>query len=230
MTGLNDLTRLCPPPRTTQAIDWQAVETLLGMRLPADYKQLASAYGPGAFCDFLHLYHPHAPTPWVNLTGPMPAALREQLREDCNEGVHPVPHDPEHLFAIGVTDNGEYLFWVTGSGSGADPDSWRVAVNEARGTRWHTYDGNLTGFLADVLGGRTTIPQFPDGLLDHGVAFRPSPQPAENTTIQPSRSATGGAVDTKAVRSWARANGYQLPDRGRIPAPVITAYKEANPQ
>lgn len=213
---------------TPWASDWQAVETTLGMRLPADYTQLASAYGPGAFCDFLHIYHPHAPTPWVNLTGPMPTTLREPLRKDHNEGTHPVPHDPQHLFAIGVTDNGEYLFWITDPHT--DPDSWRITVNEARGPRWYTYDGNLTSFLTDVLTGRTTIPQFPKSLLDHGVAFQPSPQPAQNTTSPSPRSATGGAIDTQAVREWARANGYQLPDRGRIPAPIVAAYKKANPQ
>ncbi|ALG06367.1 histone-like nucleoid-structuring protein Lsr2 [Kibdelosporangium phytohabitans] len=33
---------------------------------------------------------------------------------------------------------------------------------------------------------------------------------------------------TKAVRDWARQNGYELSDRGRIPANVIEAFEAAH--
>lgn len=45
-----------------------------------------------------------------------------------------------------------------------------------------------------------------------------------------SRSATRPPADrekTKAIREWAREHGYELAERGRIPAHVITAYEEA---
>ncbi|HHX84299.1 MAG TPA: Lsr2 family protein [Actinomycetales bacterium] len=41
-------------------------------------------------------------------------------------------------------------------------------------------------------------------------------------------SAKGSGVDTKAVRAWARENGYEVSERGRIPATVMAAYAEAN--
>ncbi|WP_163377143.1 Lsr2 family protein [Dietzia sp. Alg238-R159] len=34
--------------------------------------------------------------------------------------------------------------------------------------------------------------------------------------------------DTKAIREWARTNGYDVSDRGRIPADVMEAYAAAN--
>ncbi|MBB1033173.1 Lsr2 family protein [Dietzia sp. CQ4] len=34
--------------------------------------------------------------------------------------------------------------------------------------------------------------------------------------------------DTKAIREWARNNGYDVSDRGRIPADVMEAYAAAN--
>ena len=40
--------------------------------------------------------------------------------------------------------------------------------------------------------------------------------------------ARAGGGDTKAVREWARANGYDVSDRGRIPADVMDAYTAAN--
>lgn len=34
--------------------------------------------------------------------------------------------------------------------------------------------------------------------------------------------------DTKAIRDWARTNGYDVSDRGRIPSDVMEAYAAAN--
>ena len=48
------------------------------------------------------------------------------------------------------------------------------------------------------------------------------------------RGRTGGArvsrsrPDSGAVREWAKQNGFDVSDRGRIPSRVISAYQEAN--
>ncbi|MGA5069207.1 Lsr2 family DNA-binding protein [Streptomyces exfoliatus] len=225
MTTTDDLIRLCPPPTGVPVVDWPAVEQSLGMPLPADYKQLADAYGPGSFCGFLHLYHPLAPTEWVDLTGPMPATIRRQLQHDHDTGTHAVPYDPRQLFAIGVTDNGEYLFWIQEPEHA--PGQWDIAVNEARGPRWYTHKGGIADFLLAVLTGREQVPLFPRDLLDHGISFtaspaaRSHPQPHQN---QPS----GRPVSTDEIRTWARANGYEVNDRGRIPATITDAWKQAH--
>jgi len=36
------------------------------------------------------------------------------------------------------------------------------------------------------------------------------------------------AADTRTVKEWARANGYQVRERGRIPRAVIDAFDAAN--
>lgn len=41
-------------------------------------------------------------------------------------------------------------------------------------------------------------------------------------------AAASGGVSPKAIREWARANGHTVPDRGRIPADVRSAYDAAN--
>lgn len=42
------------------------------------------------------------------------------------------------------------------------------------------------------------------------------------------RKTTASRGNTKAVREWARTNGYDVSDRGRIPADVMEAYAAAN--
>ena len=38
----------------------------------------------------------------------------------------------------------------------------------------------------------------------------------------------GGRRDVGAIREWARANGYDISDRGRISTEVQEAYEKAN--
>lgn len=54
----------------------------------------------------------------------------------------------------------------------------------------------------------------------------------ENGTRITARKTGGGrssqktsTVNNKAVREWARAEGYEISDRGRIPAEIIEAYR-----
>lgn len=42
-----------------------------------------------------------------------------------------------------------------------------------------------------------------------------------------STSTRTGATDTKKVREWARENGHEVSDRGRIPAEIMEAYVAA---
>ncbi|MEU6170016.1 Lsr2 family DNA-binding protein [Streptomyces tanashiensis] len=225
MTSLTALTGLCPPPAVVPpAPDWPQVEDTLGTDLPQDYKDLITTYGPGQFCGFITLYQPHAPSEWADLTGPMPARLRGQIEEVRQAARNPwqLPHSPENLLAMGVTGNGDYLFWVT---QPADtPNEWTVAVNEALRAPWFTYKGSLTEFLVSVLSGTASVPMFPKDLLDRTPAFTPSTLES-STPVAAART----PVSTRAIRDWANANGYDLPERGRIPIEIIEAWKQENP-
>ena len=37
-----------------------------------------------------------------------------------------------------------------------------------------------------------------------------------------------GQQDYSAIRAWAKSNGYQVSERGRVPASVLEAYEAAN--
>lgn len=42
------------------------------------------------------------------------------------------------------------------------------------------------------------------------------------------RAASGGSQDTAQIRAWAKENGYDVNDRGRVPATIRQAYEDAN--
>ncbi|MFI0553434.1 Lsr2 family protein [Streptomyces scabiei] len=41
-------------------------------------------------------------------------------------------------------------------------------------------------------------------------------------------AAKSGNEDTAAIREWAKQNGYEVNDRGRVPATIREAYAKAN--
>ncbi|ARX87877.1 hypothetical protein SMD44_07359 [Streptomyces alboflavus] len=41
-------------------------------------------------------------------------------------------------------------------------------------------------------------------------------------------SKAGGGQDTAAIRSWAKENGFEVNDRGRVPANIREAYEKAS--
>ncbi|KQX45658.1 MULTISPECIES: Lsr2 family protein [unclassified Streptomyces] len=42
------------------------------------------------------------------------------------------------------------------------------------------------------------------------------------------RAVATGSQDTAKIRAWAKENGYDVNDRGRVPATVKAAYEDAN--
>ncbi|MFJ7206529.1 hypothetical protein ACIQWR_23725 [Streptomyces sp. NPDC098789] len=71
-----------------------------------------------------------------------------------------------------------------------------------------------------------------DWVAKEGVCFTPSPElrpgdaPRIVTVTWTARHCRIHSTD--ALRVWARANGYELPPRGRIPHLVFTAWKRAH--
>ncbi|MFJ9900238.1 Lsr2 family protein [Streptomyces sp. NPDC091280] len=41
-------------------------------------------------------------------------------------------------------------------------------------------------------------------------------------------AARGGSEDTAQIRAWAKANGYEVNDRGRVPSNIREEYAKAN--
>lgn len=51
---------------------------------------------------------------------------------------------------------------------------------------------------------------------------------AKRGTIKGATTPTANREQTRAVREWARKNGFELSDRGRIPSIVIEAFEAAH--
>lgn len=80
-----------------------------------------------------------------------------------------------------------------------DGETWRIDLSEENRQRLREALGEFIESAVKVSGGRASR----------------------------SASAPSSAVDLADVRAWARANGYEVNDRGRIPNRIMRAYEEA---
>jgi Lsr2 len=65
--------------------------------------------------------------------------------------------------------------------------------------------------------------QFAKAIAPYLAAARKAPSPR-----RPARAARGSRHDQSEVRAWARGQGIQISDRGRIPADVLARYQAAH--
>lgn len=54
----------------------------------------------------------------------------------------------------------------------------------------------------------------------------PAATAASSTGTTSVRTTLAPAVDPQRARKWARNRGYTVPDRGRLPKPVLAAYRQ----
>lgn len=65
-------------------------------------------------------------------------------------------------------------------------------------------------------------------LADYIAHARKTGGPTRRATAPGGRKAS--AIDTVAVRTWAKENGYDIKERGRVPADIVAKYKETTGQ
>lgn len=88
-----------------------------------------------------------------------------------------------------------------------------------------SYEIDLNGANAEAL--REAL----GGYVGHGRRVSAGRKGAGRAGAGRASSGNGGAVvgaAAKDVRAWARENGYEVPDRGRIPADVREVYDTAH--
>jgi hypothetical protein len=159
MTWEEDLVRLVPPPRSSlTGVDWVRVEESVGTRLPSDYKWLAERYGPGSFDEFLHVFQPGYRSEALNLE--FQVGRTELTMDHLRRAGEVIPYQNAELLACFRTDNGDTGYLVRRPVD--QPDAWTIVINEARGTRWSTFDGGIVQFLQMVLSSRYRVVVFPD--------------------------------------------------------------------
>ncbi|MET9842459.1 hypothetical protein ABZZ01_32475 [Streptomyces virginiae] len=145
MAGLDELVQLfgLPPARETSPDDWAEVENHLGSALPGDFKAFLDAYGTGAICGELVVFHPLGSSPLLNRMRKIHESFGLSWRRDSDR--YPFRFHPASggLISWGYDYSGdEHFFWPCDP----NPDRWKIVTN-INGADPEVFDGPFTDFV-----------------------------------------------------------------------------------
>lgn len=203
-----------PHPRPFEAFagPWKVMEDWLGSALPQDYKDFVRIYGSGSFLQFMGIFIPHTRNRYTRLENQI-GMVCGSFAELAAESPHPFWPEPGGFVPLGVTDNGDYLFWLP---KGATPEDWRVVVWDRGGLdldAFEEFDCDLTDFLAGLASGEITPRAFPDDLLPYEHPFIPGSEFPDVPEGPDVLEGTGSASDPAASPSLRWRTRFAWPGR-----------------
>lgn len=170
---VDELSMLMPPPADAQrtaisAEDWARVEAGIGFALPSDFKTFAEIWGPGDIGGFFRAYTPIAGYhPVMSLpSGTLGQAKAYATLKDNDPSFYPLPAFPAEgsLMSLAVTDNGDHIGLIVGSG---ETSRWPVAVLDSESRRVQVFEEAGFGpVLLGVVSGALRPADFPQDLWD----------------------------------------------------------------
>ncbi len=149
--SLEQLLQIVPAPADPVATGsrerWYEVEARLGSQLPTDYKNFIATYGAGEFRGFLGVLSPYSRR--SNLLD-RHNQLRHIIEQEAGLDFPILFPKTSGLLLCGADENGNQLFWRTGS----SPETWPVVYASAEFLDVDEYQMTLTDFLVEWLTGR----------------------------------------------------------------------------
>jgi hypothetical protein len=150
---------------------WEDLEKRIETTLPGDYKDFIETFGSGAIDNFIWVFNPFSKNPNLNLEQQF--QTKTKILAELQTYGEDVPYQAfpkqDGIFPFAVSDNGDVLYWRTT----ADPQQWKVIVNEARGPDWEAFDLSMTEFLGAILSRRLICNIFPDDFPRDAPKFSP---------------------------------------------------------
>jgi len=171
--------------------------------------------------------------------GCRPFTLKPQLPDDVRCARTGAAHVASRCFAAGIVvgiahllREGQHQLRLTIDSSEALEDTLRV-VGALYDVTLEVSSDPATGDGADTgAGSADSSARRARGTRGGARRGRGNQAAGKRSSSRRSRNGKTGAdgkVSTAAVRSWARENGYAVADRGRVPAELVTAYRNAQP-
>ncbi|MGI8333076.1 hypothetical protein ACRYCC_24240 [Actinomadura scrupuli] len=154
------------PGTSAEPIDWAAVESAIGLRLPSDYRELHDRYQPYAFAEeFCWMPPPVTPPDWSQEYSLAAEAeqylddargLRAQSPETCP---YPLFPEPGGIYPWAYSAGNDVFWWRTAGAL----DEWPTIV-QARDQGeddWWEYACSASELLFKLLTGQIRCPVFP---------------------------------------------------------------------
>ncbi|ONI82864.1 hypothetical protein ALI144C_17515 [Actinosynnema sp. ALI-1.44] len=148
-------------------VAWEAVERELGLRLPADYKELLTRFPAGGFRGSIGVDNPAQSREGLAKSKRDNLELMEIFADEDTGYLEGTAYrlfpEPGGLYPWGADGAGGTFWWVTDS---PDPDAWSIAYNDY--DNWREHPGPMTKVIHELL--------VSDG-SDHLVGWNVSDKP-----------------------------------------------------
>lgn len=171
---LEKLLKILPPPailsEAGDAVTWPSIDDKT--KFPNDYIEFVRNYGLGRISNFISFFHPFTSNFDLNFFEQKKIILEdfEFLNKEQPDSFNYVIYPQENgLLPIGVTDNGDYIFWVVNDSQ--KPELWTMAIVASRSPDIEYFDKNLTNFLYELLNGDISPESFPKNYISDHICF-----------------------------------------------------------
>ncbi|GKX52713.1 SMI1/KNR4 family protein [Budvicia aquatica] len=158
------------PNENHDVIDWPCIDN--SVKFPDDYIEFIHNYGTGRIANFLVIFNPFAGNDEVNFFKQKDLILEDLklLKEEDPDyyryKLYPVS---EGILPIGVTDNGDYIFWVMSDIK--DSNRWNTAIIASRSPDIEFFNESVTSLIEGLLSKRIKSTSLPDRFPTEPIDF-----------------------------------------------------------
>ncbi|MDE1186003.1 MAG: SMI1/KNR4 family protein [Pantoea sp.] len=139
---------------------------------PTDYIEFIESYGTGRIADFIAILNPFTKNEDINFFEQKKLILEDfnyLINEDSSYYKYNLYPNKGGLLPVGITDNGDYLFWVVFDAEKSD--EWGTAIIASRSPDVEYFNEKITSLLLGVLDKKIKPASFPDAFPYKKITF-----------------------------------------------------------
>ncbi|KHN89619.1 SMI1/KNR4 family protein [Pectobacterium actinidiae] len=149
---------------------WPSIDE--GITFPNDYVEFISSYGTGRIANFIAIFSPFTQNNDLNFFEQKKLIIEDfdyLNNEDPDYFKYNLYPEKNGLLPIGVTDNGDYIFWVVSDLKNSD--AWGTAIVASRSPDIEYFDENITSLLSGVLLKKIKPDSLPNNFPPDNIIF-----------------------------------------------------------
>ncbi|CCP05011.1 hypothetical protein BN439_3989 [Erwinia amylovora Ea644] len=158
------------PNETGDGENWPLVDE--NVMFPIDYVDFISTYGTGRIADFIALLNPFTENYDLNFFEQKKLIIEDfnyLIKEDPSYYKYNLYPKVDGLLPVGVTDNGDYIFWVVTDLK--DSNLWKTAIIASRSPDVEYFDESITSLLSGILLEKIKPDSLPDNFPPNNIIF-----------------------------------------------------------
>ncbi|EOI3468258.1 SMI1/KNR4 family protein [Cronobacter turicensis] len=172
---IKKLTQLLPPPAFSSDSGKGKTWPLIAgsINFPSDYVDFINTYGSGRIAEFIIIFNPFSKDENLSFFDQYNYILEDlNYLIESDKGYYKYKLYPEDngLIPVGVTDNGDYIFWVVTSKENSE--QWGTAIIPVRTPDVEYFECNLVTLIEQILDRSLKTRSLPDAFPSQSVSFK----------------------------------------------------------